>query len=175
MRTLVHLRHAEREPGGVHLTAQAVRLSAQLGRRLGSFDRVIASSKPRAVETAEAMGHAVDERLAELSGLPAPLERWLEREVPRSFSDYVAFVRQVEEARVHAAVLAHLWERELDRLSDGGRLLIVSHAGVIELGVVGALGQVVGLWGPTLAHLEGVELERGRSGWSGGRVVRRER
>ena len=175
MRTLVHLRHGEREPGGVHLTPRGAQLAAQLGRRLQRFDRVITSPKPRAVETAEAMGYAVDAELPELGGLPAPIDRWVDREDPRSFADYVALVDRLEEVKAHAQVLAGRWRDEAERVPEGGRLLLVSHGGIIELGAVGALGALTSAWGPTLGLLDGVELDRDRSGWCRGAVVRSER
>jgi len=136
---------------------------------------VVTSPKPRAVETAEAMGYAVDAELSELGALPGPVDRWVDREAPRSFADYVTLVDRLAEARTHAKVLADRWRNELERLSEGGRLLLVSHGGVIELGAVGALGARTRAWGPTLGFLEGIELDRDRSGWCRGAVVRQER
>jgi broad specificity phosphatase PhoE len=175
MRTLIHLRHGEREPTGVHLTEAGFRRAAELGRTLPRFDRVVTSPKLRAVETAEAMGYRVDATLAELGGLPGPLARWVEREAPRSFADYVALVGKVAEASEHAERLAGLWADELERLPADRTLLLVSHGEVIELGTVGALGDRAGRWGPTLGLLEGVELVRDRTRWSHGRVLRRGR
>jgi broad specificity phosphatase PhoE len=173
MRTLVALRHAEREPGGAHLTDRGVRSAAETGRLLARFDRVLASPKPRAAETAEAMGYRIDAELAELEGLPEPIERRVGRELPRSFADYVALVGSVGEARAYAERLATLWRDEMERLADGARLLVVSHGGVIELGAVGALGGRTRRWGPLLGLLEGVEVARDASGWIGGKVLRR--
>ena len=172
MWTLVHLRHSEREAGGVHVTSRGLRLAAELGGQLGRFDRVVTSPKPRAVETAEGMGLTVDATLPELGTLPGPVGRCLEREDPRSFGDYLGLIARVEEARAHALHLARLWVDELYRLPDGSRLLLVSHGGVIELGTAGALGRRVAGWGPTLGLLEGVELQREGSRWGAGRVLR---
>ncbi|HYA10292.1 MAG TPA: histidine phosphatase family protein, partial [Thermoplasmata archaeon] len=90
MRTLVHLRHAERQPGGPHLTERGARAAAEVARRLPRFDRAITSPKPRAVETAEAMGYGVARELPDLGGLPDELDRWVVRASPRSFADYAA-------------------------------------------------------------------------------------
>jgi len=172
MRTLVHLRHGERQPGGPHLTERGARLAKEVGRRLAHFDRVLTSPKPRAVETAEAMGYAVEGSLPALGGLPGELERWVDRAYPPRFADYLRFVDEVAEARVQARRLADLAAVELERLGDGGRLLFVSHGGVVELGAVGALGAAVAEWGPVLGYLEGVELERDRATWTRGAPVR---
>ena len=172
MRTLVHLRHSERVPGGHHLSDAGVRLARRAGARLPRFDRVMTSPKPRAVETAEAMGYHVDAELEELEGLPGPIERWVEREAPRSFADYLALTDSVVEAGEHARALARNWRRELEHLPDGGRLLLVSHGGVVELGAVGAVGAASRAWGPSLGLLEGVELELEHAAWRGARVLR---
>ncbi|HYA11028.1 MAG TPA: hypothetical protein VEH10_05105, partial [Thermoplasmata archaeon] len=128
--------------------------------------------KPRAVETAEAMGYGVARELPDLGGLPDELDRWVVRASPRSFADYAAWVDEVAEARTHAEALAGLLRGELEALADGACLLVVSHGGVVELAAVGAVGTTAAAWGPTLGYLEGVELGLGPSGWVHGRVVR---
>lgn len=175
MRTLLLLRHAERAPGGVHLSERGVRLAEELGRRPPRFDRVVTSTKPRALETAEAMGYRVDAQLVALGGLPDELARWVDRAEPRSFAEFVGFVGEVMEAALHARVLADLLRSELERLPDRGRLLVVAHGGVLELAAVGAVGAAAARWGPTLGYLEGVDLELGPGGWGHGAPARRPR
>ena len=46
---------------GSHLSAEGVVLARQVGESLGPFASVVASASPRAVETAVAMGFAVDD------------------------------------------------------------------------------------------------------------------
>jgi broad specificity phosphatase PhoE len=172
MRALVHLRHAERQPGGPHLTQRGAARASVVGRHLGRFDRVLTSPQRRAIETAEAMGYVVDGELTELGGLPGELERWVDRTGPTTYADYLAFVEKVAEARSHAVALADRWRSEVDRLADGGRLLLVSHRGVIELGAVGAIGAMAAGWGRVPGYLEGVQLELASSGWESGVPVR---
>jgi broad specificity phosphatase PhoE len=172
MRTLVHLRHGEREPGGSHVTERGARRAAEAGRRLARFDRVVTSPKPRAVETAEAMGYAADAELPALGGLPGPLERWIDRALPRTFSAFVTFVAEVGEARDEASALAGVLAEQLDLLPESGRLLAISHGGVIELSAVGAVGSAAADWGPTPGYLEGVTLFRDAGAWHPGGPVR---
>ncbi len=172
MQTLLHLRHAEREPGGVDLTPRGRAQAAALGRRLPRFDRVVTSPRARAVQTAEAMGYAVDAQLPELLELPEPASTRFDREPPASFEACVRLVDGTAELRANAEALAARWAEETDRLAEAGRLLIVSHGGIIELGTVGAIGSAARTWGPALERLEGVELRRASGRWVGGSVLR---
>lgn len=174
MRSLVHRRHSLRQPTDVHLSPEGVELARRIGARSGRFDRVITSPKARATETALAMGFPVDEQWEELGALPDPVGRFLDRESPGTFGEYVRWVVAVHELRAAAVAIADRWGAALDRTPEGGRLLMVSHAGIIELGAAGALPDEAVHWGATLAPLEGVRLERDRGRWVRGAVLRRE-
>src|SRR5262249_53771825 len=70
----------------------------RIGEEIGSFDRVLASTVPRTVETAIAMGFAIDDQLEVLGDLPADVweeighhERWSWAE---PFVMFAQFVRQ---------------------------------------------------------------------------------
>jgi broad specificity phosphatase PhoE len=132
----------------------------------------VTSPKRRAIDTAHAMGFVVD---AQRTGLGAPdpsVGRFLDRVAPTSFREYVRGSTEVEEVRAAAQQLAHAWGEELDRVPDGGRLLMVSHSGVIELGAAAAWPGTVAEWGPTLAPLEGIRLQREQRRWVDGEVLR---
>ena len=172
MRSLVHRRHSLRSPGDVHLSEEGVALAREVGRRSGPFDRVLTSPKARAVETAESMGFAVDAELEDLESLPDPVGRFLERESPSSFGDYVRWASTVHEVRAAAEGLAARWAAELDRVPEGRSVLMISHAGVIELGAAGALPETAVRWGPPLGPLEGIRLDRERGRWVRGEVLR---
>jgi broad specificity phosphatase PhoE len=57
-------------PGGCgsHLSAQGIALARAMGAELGPIARVLTSTSPRAIETAIAMGLAVDETVDLPSG-----------------------------------------------------------------------------------------------------------
>src|SRR5271155_1132493 len=173
MRSLVVRRHSLRSAGEVHLSPEGVEQARQVGRTSGSFDRVVTSPKPRARETAEAMGFTVDAELELLGSLPDPLGRFLDRESPGSFDEYVRWIARVEEVRDGSEALASAWAEELNRVPEGGRLLMISHAGLIELGAVGAVPQIAAAWGRTHAPLEGVRLGREEDRWAHGETLRR--
>jgi len=172
MRSLVHRRHSLRSPGDIHLSPEGVELARRVGGLSGRFDRVFTSPKPRAVETALSMGYSVDAEWEELGSVPEPVGRFLDREMPSTFGDYVRWATTVHEVRAAAESLARQWGEELDRVPDGGRVLLVSHAGVIELGAAGALPEEAVRWGPILGPLEGIHLDRERGRWRHGEVLR---
>ncbi len=158
--------------GGLHLSPRGVSLAREVGRASGRFDRVVTSPKPRAVETARAMGYEVDAELSELEEVPEEVAHRLDERSPTSFAEYAELVRSSREAATYAAHLARTWLAELERVPDGGRLLLISHSGIIELGTAGAVGAAVEEWGPGLGFLEGVQLERLRGRWGRAEVLR---
>ncbi|MCI4373253.1 MAG: histidine phosphatase family protein [Thermoplasmata archaeon] len=172
MRSLIHRRHSLRAPGDVHLSSEGLALAREVGRTSGPFDRVVTSPKPRAVETAIAMGYSVDAEWEELGSMADPVGRFLEREAPSTFGEFVRWATTVHEVRAAAEALARRWGNELDRLPEGGRMLLVSHAGVVELGAAGAVPDLAIRWGATLAPLEGIRLDRDRGRWVDGAVIR---
>jgi broad specificity phosphatase PhoE len=139
---------------------------------MGRFDRVVASPKPRAVETAVAMGFTVDREVEDLGRVPDEVEARVEERRPRSFADYAELVRRSDVVAKFARTQAALWEAELARVPDGGRLLPISHGNVIEIGTVSAVPEWVNPWGPSLGYLEGVRLVREGNRWTHGDVVR---
>jgi len=173
MRTVIHLRHAERATDGIHLSDRGRSQAADIARSVPRFDRVVTSPKPRAVETAEAMGQPPNGRLPILGEIPTAVLRTIDRDPPGSFADYLALGSRNAAARTYAAAAAEAIAREIDRVPDPGRLLVVSHAGVVELSAVGAIGPAAADWGPTVSPLEGVELVYDQHRWQHGTVVRR--
>src|SRR5215217_30724 len=68
MRLLEIRRHARRERPAQHLIQRGVDMARTLGAELGPFHRVVTSPLARCVETAVAMGFAVDEEQPALAG-----------------------------------------------------------------------------------------------------------
>jgi broad specificity phosphatase PhoE len=172
VRLLEHRRHSRRLPGGVHLTREGVALARRVAETTGPFDRVIASSAPRAIETAVAMGYAVDAEVRGLLAMPSAVDRQLAEHPPTSFADYVTAVSGSAVTRQFAERQEALWRAELGRLPEGGRLLVISHGGVIEFGTAAAVPEVAKDWGRPLAYLEGVRLQLDGDRWAGAEVVR---
>ncbi len=171
MRELVHLRHGHRDPPSEHLSARGVAEARELGRRLGRFDRALASPRSRAQETAVELGRPPDRLLETLREVPDDVNDELDSARPHSFADFGAIVARRPTVRRFAVGQSVRWRTELHRVPDGGRLLVVSHAGVIELGAVAAVPAASG-WGPPLGYLEGVRLEFDGTTWVRGAPLR---
>jgi|HubBroStandDraft_1064217.scaffolds.fasta_scaffold08175_3 broad specificity phosphatase PhoE len=172
MRTLEHRRHSQRDPAGIHLNPAGRALAQRVGAGLAPFDRVVTSPKPRARETAEAMGCIVDAEAPSLGEMPDDVGLPIDEMLPRTFADYVSFVRRSEPIAAYARAQADQWRVELERLPERGSLLMISHGGIIELGAAAALPGAAATWGATLGYLEGVRLVWDGRRWMSGEVLR---
>ncbi|HTZ61817.1 MAG TPA: histidine phosphatase family protein [Thermoplasmata archaeon] len=172
MRTVEHRRHSRRDPGDLHLSAAGRALARKVGPSLPRFDRVVTSPRDRAIETAEELGHAVDGTDPALAELPDDLGLELGDERFWTFERIATLVRESAVAREYAAAQAERWRTELERVPDGGHLLIVSHGSIIVFGTVGALGDRAAGWGPAIGYLEGVRLRWDGRRWVSGEVLR---
>jgi broad specificity phosphatase PhoE len=172
VRVLEHRRHSRRSPGGTHLNRAGVALARRVGSEIGPFDRVVTSPSPRAVETAVALGFAVDAELRSLLAVPSAVDERLSTNPPTSFAEYIEVVRLGGPTAEFARRQESLWRTELERVPDGGRLLAISHGGVIEFGVAAAVPEIALGWGPPLGLLEGVRLYWDGERWTGGELLR---
>lgn len=173
MRWLEVRRHSMTKKGtgrgrGSHLCGPGVALARQVGASLGPFATVLTSASPRAVETAVAMGFAVDDT-AELPSAYVPgefgrHEQWAWSEPYRRLADLVHNGRGVAAV---AESHADLWRRAVTAVPDGGAALVVSHGGGMELALV-LLRPDADLtsWGRPFGHCDGVRL-----GYDGGAFV----
>lgn len=169
MRVLEVRRHSLREAFGDHLSSAGVELARRTAATLPPIDRVVTSEKIRAIETAEALGLRVDRKVRELGQIPDEVQARVDEAHPRSFSDYATLVVRNPWVGAFAQAQVALWRAELAPLPEGGRVLVVSHGGLIELGAASALPDAARSWGLPLGVLEGVRLE-----WEGDRCTRGE-
>jgi len=172
VRTLEHRRHSRRDPAGIHLNADGAELARRVGASLPRFDRVATSPKPRAVETARAMGLSVDSELPALAEMPDDVGIMIDELHPRSFADFVELTERSVSMATYARHQLEAWRAELERVPDGGALLLVSHGGIIEFGAAAALPRVARTWGPPLGYLEGIRLRWDGRRWLSGEVLR---
>jgi len=168
MRTLEVRRHAYTKHGdtrgrGSHLSQEGVEQARSIGASIGPFAYVAASLAPRTLETAVAMGFAVDD-LIDLScelwePAQAELAHRAERDDPRLYLRYLELLSAGGAVAALGRRQADLWSRIVMNVSDGAEALLVSHGGLIEPGLVAALPDWPhARWGRGFRHCEGARL-----------------
>ena len=168
MRVLEIRRHSLTKKGtgrgsGSHLSQEGVALARQIGQTAGPFDRVLVSPVPRTIETAIAMGFAVDDVLPALGPEDGKLfaevghhERWTWEQ---PFVEFDRLVRLGGVTALLGQLQVEAWRRILASLPAGGHALAISHGRVIECGLVACLPQAdYAAWGAPFRHCEGVRL-----------------
>jgi hypothetical protein len=161
---------------GSHLSQAGVDAARVEGQPLAEMRYVAVSESPRALETAIAMGFAVDEVVgiagANVTG-EVGFHEWWEWSNP-----WVAFAERIA-ARPKLASYAEaqvaILRRATDVLGDGDVALLIGHGGWIEPTVVSAVGaDRIENWGPSFQHLEGVRLSEDAGTFNVTAVHRRE-
>jgi broad specificity phosphatase PhoE len=168
MRWLEIRRHADTKKGadrarGSHLSAGGVALARQVGEQTGGFSLVIASNVPRTVETAIAMGFAVDDIMDMGGDVWGPAQAQLGDHQysawPQAFVRYAEIIAGGGPVSALAERQRELWSAVADRIADGDSALVISHGGLIEPGVVAAVRDgAYAAWGTAFGHCEGVRL-----------------
>ena len=157
MRYLEVRRHTMRAKPGQHLTQAGVTLARRVGEEMGPFDRVITSDRPRAFETAIAMGFAVDLQDESLSAVPEAADK--EMQWDSGFAEIAKAVKKGGAAAEFAQVLAALWRSYLSDLPEDARVLAVSHGGIIEAGAIASFPDADhSEWGSSCDYCEGVRI-----------------
>jgi broad specificity phosphatase PhoE len=143
---------------GQHLSQSGVTLARQVGASLGPFDRVITSPVPRAYETAIAMGFAVDVQVETLGRMDEAVTQQVDWDA--GFAGFAAQMQRVgSPAAAFIATQSAFWQSVIADLPDGGRVLMISHGGIVEAGAVGCLPNADHqVWGEALDYCEGVRL-----------------
>lgn len=157
MKIVEFRRHSIREKPSPHLTQEGVDLAKEVGKEMGNFDRVISSTSPRAIETAVAMGYAIDATFDEFSGTPKGLEEEIEWGI--GFPQYAEVIQQEGKTTKYSKKMAAFIKSLVSELPEKGSILIVSHGGLIEICVIGCLPNIdYNFWGNPLETCEGVRL-----------------
>lgn len=157
MKTLEIRRHSIRAPGGDHLNQKGIELARKVGQDIGPFDFVATSALTRAFETAIAMGFSVTEQNELMNTYGGAVER--EAPWPMPYFHYSEIVKQNGAAGRYANQLMDYYLRILERIPQGGSALVVSHGGVVELGVVACLPDFdFSSWGEAVGYCEGARL-----------------
>lgn len=171
MRWLEVRRHSLTKKGparghGSHLSARGVALARAAGAELGPIAYVATSPSPRAVETAIAMGFAVDDTIDLPSGyVPGEAGRHDQWSWPHPYLTYASLIRRGQGLAAAAEAHRAIWTRTAEALPDNAAALIVSHGGAIEPALVACLPDADHQsWGAPFSHCDGARLsfEHGR-------------
>jgi broad specificity phosphatase PhoE len=150
-------RHSLRVEGGQHLSRQGVALARQVGATMGPFNRVITSTLSRSLETAVAMGFAVDEQTEQLSRLGAEVDAEVDAEA--GFAEFARAIRKGGATGLLAVSLAAMLRALALHLPPGSSGLVVTHGGIVEAAAVGCMFDADhASWGPACGYCEGVRL-----------------
>lgn len=152
----------ERELGS-RISAEGVELARQVGSKIGPCEYVAVSLIPRTLETALAMGFAVDELLDMDAGMWGPAneevahhEQW---DWPQAFAKYAEVMAKKDALATFAQHQRDLWIGVLDHVSKDGQALVVAHGGLIEPGLVACLPDAEHVsWGGPFSHCEGFRV-----------------
>jgi broad specificity phosphatase PhoE len=165
MRWLEVRRHSLTKKGlargrGSHLSAQGVALARAAGAELGPIAYVLTSTAPRAVETAIAMGLAIDDAVDLPSGyVPGEVEFHEQWTWDQPYMRYAELIARggglARVAQAHRAV----WTRVVEQVDDDAAALFVGHGGAIEPALVDCLPDAdYHRWGGLFGHCDGARL-----------------
>lgn len=150
-------RHSIRIEGGQHLSSAGVQLARRVGATMGPFNRVVTSTLSRALETAVAMGFAVDDQTEQLSRLGAEVDSEIDAEA--GFAEFGRVISKGGATGLFAVALAAQVRSLALHLPPGGSGLLVTHGGLVEAAAVGCLFDADhASWGPACGYCEGVRL-----------------
>jgi broad specificity phosphatase PhoE len=145
---------------GSHLSADGVAAARRVGQELEGVTYVAVSEAPRTLETAIAMGFAVDDVLDSPSGYEAgEINHHDQWQWEQPFVRYRDLVDKSTALRNFAENTLRVWEQIMGRIPDGGCALVIGHGGSIEPALVVAFPQADHwAWGGPFEHLDGVRM-----------------
>ena len=157
-RTIEIRRHAERHKPGDNLNARGVARARNASARDRLYALVVTSPVPRAIQTAVAMGHSVDETNWFLASMGERVSQALIFDAGFAAIQHAIITDRA--AALYAELQALELRHELSRVEPGEAVLVVSHGGIAEAGIIGLLDGIdVAAFGPSLDYCEGARLE----------------
>lgn len=177
MRSIEVRRHAKRIRPGQHLSQQGVVMARRVGALLGPFDRVVTSPLARCIETAVAMGFAVDEEMAQLAGDDGRGETFPQIDEVDWAAGHAGLAHLIEHGgplATFARTQAALWREIARSLPEGGRALIIGHGGAFLAGAAAVClpHADIAAWGPMASYCEGVRLGFDGNGFTDVEILR---
>jgi broad specificity phosphatase PhoE len=129
---------------------------------------VVASMSPRAIETAIAMGFAVDDTIELPSGyVPGEVDHHDHWHWPRPYRTYAELIARPSGLAAVAEAHRLAWTDVVEAVPDDAAGLVVGHGGGIEPALVACLPDAAHeSWGEPFSHCDGARL-----GFDHGRFV----
>ena len=165
MRWLEVRRHSLTKQGaargrGSHLSAEGVKLARLVGDPLGPYATVVTAASSRAIETALAMGFAVDDTVELPSGyVPGEVEHHDQWRWPQPYRTYAELVGRGLGLASVAEAHRRIWTAVVQAVPDGAAALVIAHGGGIEPGLVACLPNADhDTWGEPFGHCDGARL-----------------
>jgi len=158
-------RHSLRDRPVDHLNQAGVELARRVGATMGAFDRVISSPAWRCIETAIAMGYAVNEQYTPVLA-EAEWRAMADQLLPgSSFQDIARSMAQDPFAARLADALRGQWMAVAEALGPDGSALVLTHGGYIDYAAVACLPDADHVaWGAIFGRCEGFRMK-----YAGGR------
>ncbi len=171
MKTIEHRRHAKRTKPSPHINSEGVATARRLGDTYSGrpFDLVVTSTKRRAIQTAVAMGFAVDRTEELLAEIPEALNEIMAWD--SGFKE-LSKALETDEANRWLRKLRTLYLELLEQIPDGGKILVVSHGGVVEWSTLACLGAPAAELGAPIGLCEGVSLTWASGKWTDAQELR---
>ena len=164
-------RHSIRIEGGQHLSRQGVLLARIVGTTIGPFNRVVTSTLSRSLETAVAMGYAVDEQTEQLNRLGAEVDAEIDAEA--GFAEFARVIAKGGATGLFAVALAAQLRAMALHLAPGASGLVITHGGLVEAAAVSCVFDADhSSWGPACGYCEGVRLAFNGDRFVGAEVLR---
>lgn len=154
---LYHLRHAHRIGKNPHISKEGLLFAQEIGKKLPSFDVVLASSSIRAIETSIAMGFPITDTINfdETNIKDSPPEA---NQVYNNFQEYAVAIKNSAYYKEFSTNLVQLITKKT-QYKNAKKILLISHGGVIECSTIGFLPNLdYSNWGPCVSHCTGVKL-----------------
>jgi broad specificity phosphatase PhoE len=154
---------------GSHLSQAGVDLARRIGEEAGRFDLVQVRPIPRTMETAIAMGFAVDDVVEALGPEDQDLyqeighlERW---GWPTPLAEFARLIDLGNQTTTLSQLVHDHFRSMLAQIPEDGRALAISHGRVIECGVLPfSASDTYADWGEPFRHGEGVRVVEHEAG-----------
>lgn len=160
MKILEHRRHSMRDVGGKHLNQEGLDLARKVGRSFSDekYVAVITSNKERAKQTAVAMGFAINDNAKVLSTIDDGVEDEISWD-QMNFANIKAVLKMKGALYGYTEKQRNYFTHLMSDIEDGEKILLVSHGGVLEFGLVALFPEEDHIsWGDNFDYCEGYRL-----------------